>query len=108
VVGHAGVFDDETLTLIDQTYQRADAFLFGRRTYELFAGYWGAEKRARAALEDPGNHRIAAALNTKPKYLASTTLTSKLALGRGVGNTPARRPSFATRAGSRRRRPGSG
>jgi hypothetical protein len=26
-----GVFDDETLTFINQTYQRADAFLFGRR-----------------------------------------------------------------------------
>ena len=70
-----GVFDDETMTFINQTYQRADAFLFGRRTYELFAGYWGAEERARAAAEDPGNHQIAAALNTKPKYLASTTLT---------------------------------
>jgi dihydrofolate reductase len=70
-----GVFDDETLTLIDQTYQRADAFLFGRRTYELFAGYWGAEERARAAAEDPGNHPITAALNAKPKYVASTTLT---------------------------------
>jgi dihydrofolate reductase len=70
-----GVFDDETMTLINQTYQRADAFLFGRRTYELFAGYWGAQERARAALEDPGNHQIAAALNTKPKYLASTTLS---------------------------------
>jgi dihydrofolate reductase len=70
-----GVFDDESLAYIDQTYQRADAFLFGRRTYELFAGYWGAEERARAAAEDPGNHQIAAALNTKPKYLASTTLS---------------------------------
>jgi dihydrofolate reductase len=70
-----GVFDDETLTLIDQTYQRADAFLFGRRTYELFAGYWGAPGRAHTALEDPGNHQIAAALNVKPKYLASTTLS---------------------------------
>jgi dihydrofolate reductase len=70
-----GVFDTETLTFIDQTYQRADAFLFGRRTYELFAGYWGAEERARAAADDPGSHQIAAALNTKPKYLASTTLT---------------------------------
>jgi dihydrofolate reductase len=70
-----GVFDTETLTFIDQTYQRADAFLFGRRTYEFFAGYWGAEERARAAADDPGNHQIAAALNTKPKYLASTTLT---------------------------------
>jgi dihydrofolate reductase len=34
-----GVFDSETMTFIDQTYQRADAFLFGRRTYELLAGY---------------------------------------------------------------------
>ena len=70
-----GVFDNETMMFINQTYQRADAFLFGRRTYELFAGYWGAEERARAAAEDPGNHPITAALNTKPKYLASTTLT---------------------------------
>jgi len=44
-----GVGDNETMTFINQTYQRADAFLFGRRTYELFAGYWGAEERARAA-----------------------------------------------------------
>jgi len=43
--------------------------------YELFAGYWGAEERARAAAEDPGSYKIAAALNTKPKYIASTTLT---------------------------------
>ena len=70
-----GAGDSDTMTLINQTYQRADAFLFGRRTYELFAGYWGSEERARAAAEDPGNHQIAAALNTKPKYLASTTLT---------------------------------
>src|SRR5256714_13516909 len=70
-----GVFDNETMTFIDQTYQRADAFLFGRRTYELFAGYWGAEERARAAADDPDDHPIAAALNAKPKYLASTTLT---------------------------------
>src|SRR5881409_2273355 len=70
-----GVADNETMTFIDQTYQRADAFLFGRRTYELFAGYWGAEERARAAAEDPDNHQITAVLNSKPKYVASTTLT---------------------------------
>jgi dihydrofolate reductase len=62
-----GVFDNESLTFITETYQRADAFLFGRRTYELFAPYWGAMDR--------GSHPIADALNTKPKYLASTTLT---------------------------------
>jgi dihydrofolate reductase len=63
------------MTFINQAYQRADAFLFGRRTYELFAGFWGAVERARAAAEDPVGHPIAAALNAKPKYLASTTVT---------------------------------
>nr|WTA70217.1 dihydrofolate reductase family protein [Micromonospora sp. NBC_00855] len=61
------LFDNEAMTFVDQTYQRADAFLFGRRTYELFAGYWGV----REDLENP----IVCALNTKPKYVASTTLT---------------------------------
>jgi dihydrofolate reductase len=50
---------------VNEVYQRADAFLFGRRTYELFAGYWGVRS---------GNP-IADALNTRPKYVASTTLT---------------------------------
>ncbi len=62
-----GKGDDETRTFINQTYQRADAFLFGRRTYELFAGYWGV----REDLENP----IVGALNTRPKYVASNTLT---------------------------------
>ena len=34
-IGH---FDAEVMTYVDQVYQRADAFLLGRRTYELFAG----------------------------------------------------------------------
>ena len=33
-----GAGDDQTRTLITRTYQRAGAFLFGRRTYELFPG----------------------------------------------------------------------
>ena len=60
-------FDSETAALIGQVYQRADAFLFGQRTYKVFAGSWGAM----ADSDDP----IALALNTKPKYVASTTLT---------------------------------
>ncbi len=70
-----GAGDDETMALINQTYQRADAFLFGRRTYELFADFWGAPERASAAVVDPDSNPIAAALNTTPKYLASTTIT---------------------------------
>src|SRR3954447_16275666 len=61
------LFDNEAMTCVQEIYQRADAFLFGRRTYELFAGYWGL----RTDLEDP----IVGALNTQPKYVASTTLT---------------------------------
>ena len=59
--------DSETAALIGEVYQRADAFLFGRWTYEVFAGSWGAM----ADSDDP----IAVALNTRPKYVASTTLT---------------------------------
>ena len=61
------LFDDEAATFVGELYQRADAFLFGRWTYDTFAGYWGA-------ITDPGNP-IASALNMRPKYVASTTLT---------------------------------
>ena len=61
------LLDDAASEFISQTFQRADAFLFGRRTYEIFAGSWGAGM-------DPGNP-VGEALNTKPKYVASTTLT---------------------------------
>ena len=88
-----GAGDNETMTFINQTYQRADAFLFGRKTYELFAGYWGAEERARAAAEDPGNHPITDALNTKPKYLVSTALTNPRGRTRPSSPVTSRRPS---------------
>jgi len=62
-----GAGDDETRAFITRTYQQADAFLFGRRTYDLFAGGWGTVEAMRA-------HPIGVALNTKPKYVASATL----------------------------------
>ena len=34
-------FDNEAGTVMDEIYQRADAFLFGRWTYEVFVGSWG-------------------------------------------------------------------
>jgi dihydrofolate reductase len=59
------LFDDEAMTSVNEVYQRADAFLFGRRTYEIFARYWGVQS---------GNP-IADALNSRPKYVVSTALT---------------------------------
>jgi dihydrofolate reductase len=64
-------FDSETAALIGEVYQRADAFLFGRWTYEVFAGSWGTGSWG----ANEGDNPISVALNTKPKYVASTTLT---------------------------------
>ncbi len=33
------LFDNEAATFLNEVYGRADAFLVGRRTYEIFAGY---------------------------------------------------------------------
>ncbi len=60
-------FDDEAGSVVDGIFERADAFLFGRRTYEVFAGSWGT-------WTDPGNSPIWTALHSRPKYVASTTL----------------------------------
>jgi dihydrofolate reductase len=58
-------FDKEAGNVMGDIYQRAEAFLFGRRTYEIFAGTWGT-------WQDPGNSPIWTALNKLPKYVAST------------------------------------
>lgn len=65
------LFDDEGEAFLGQVFQRADAFLFGRRTYEIFAGSWGTGSWG----TDQGNSPISVALNARPKYVASTTLT---------------------------------
>jgi dihydrofolate reductase len=64
-----GKGDSSTTTYIKQAFQRADGFLLGRRTYELFATAWGAG-------EVPGWEPVREALNTRPKYVVSTTLTA--------------------------------
>ncbi|MBV8300980.1 MAG: dihydrofolate reductase family protein [Candidatus Dormibacteraeota bacterium] len=58
--------DDEASAVIRSWYDRAGAFLFGRTTYLLFSNYW-------PKVTDP-NNRIAAPLNTLPKYVATSTL----------------------------------
>jgi hypothetical protein len=51
--------DSETADLTSQVYQCADAFLFGRRTNEVFAGSWGA-------IEDMKTHPIGETLPRRP------------------------------------------
>jgi dihydrofolate reductase len=65
------LFDDEAENFLGQAFERADAFLFGRTTYEIFAGSWGTGSWG----ENQGDNAISNALNTRPKYVASTTLT---------------------------------
>jgi dihydrofolate reductase len=65
------LFDDEAGAFLDQVFGRADAFLFGRKTYEIFARSWGTGSWG----EGQGDNPISLALNTKPKYVASSTLT---------------------------------
>jgi len=62
------LIDAEAGDYLNDVYGGADAFLLGRRTYEIFAPYWGA-------MIDPRTNPIAAALNNRPKYVVSTSLT---------------------------------
>jgi dihydrofolate reductase len=63
--------DNEAGDYLNEVYGGATAFLFGRRTYEIFAGSWGTGSWG----TNEGNNPISTALNTRPKYVASTTLT---------------------------------
>jgi dihydrofolate reductase len=48
----------------------AGGFLLGRRTYEIFAGYWPNAPEEEQVIAEP--------MNTKRKYVVSTTLTEPL------------------------------
>jgi dihydrofolate reductase len=65
------LLDAETGDYLNEIYGGAAAFLFGRRTYEIFAASWGTGSWG----ADHGENPISVALNTKPKYVVSTTLT---------------------------------
>lgn len=59
--------DGAFLAQIQAWAQDADAYLFGRRTYQEFAAAW-------PQMDDP-NDAVARSLNGCPKYVASQTLT---------------------------------
>ena len=48
----------------------AGGFILGRRTYEIFAAYWPNAPKEEQVIAEP--------LNTKPKYVASRTLSDPL------------------------------
>lgn len=62
-------FDDDFAKVAFEGMAETDAYLFGRRTYEIMAAYWPAQ---------PDDAPFAASLNGLPKYVASTTLSEPL------------------------------
>jgi dihydrofolate reductase len=67
---HLSYFDDLSRTWVVQGYAEAGGFLLGRRTYENLAAYWPNASEEERVIAEP--------LNTKPKYVASNSLTEPL------------------------------
>jgi len=65
--GWQGPYSDPVMgRLVTNGLADADGFLLGRKTYDIFSGYW-------PKITDPDNP-IATALNSRPKYVVSRTL----------------------------------
>jgi dihydrofolate reductase len=67
---HLRYFDELSQKWVLESIVEAGGFLLGRRTYEIFAAYWPKAPEEEEVIAQP--------LNTKPKYVASTTLTKPL------------------------------
>ena len=67
---HVPYADDAFQKWVVRNLEEAGAFMFGRRTYEAFAGHWPQAAK--------GEQAVAGPLNEKPKYVASRTLSGPL------------------------------
>src|SRR5258708_38529097 len=68
------VVDEELLTWFNDESRAADAFVYGRRLYEVMAAYWPTAESDPAAT--PAMLDFARIWNPKPKIVFSTTLDS--------------------------------
>jgi dihydrofolate reductase len=68
---HLQYFEERSMKWVVETVSGAGGFLFGRRTYDVFAAHWPNASQEEQALARP--------LNTLPKYVASRTLKEPLA-----------------------------
>jgi dihydrofolate reductase len=63
--------DEDMVRLETESFGAADAFLLGRRTYEILAAYWLHHEEGDSF---PDSGPMAEKLNRLPKYVVSTTL----------------------------------
>lgn len=80
---HAPYLDATSMQWVMDNVTRAGGYLLGRRTYEIFA--------AHSPNASPEEQVLAEPLNTRPKYVASMTLTAPLAWQNATllqGNVP--------------------
>jgi dihydrofolate reductase len=67
-----GIANDETHTFFTRLMDRHGAMLWGRVTYEMMESYWPAVARGEITAP-PSIHQWAVSLETKPKYVVSST-----------------------------------
>jgi dihydrofolate reductase len=67
---HAAYLDEAAMNWIAGNVRSADGYLLGRGTYELFAAHWPNASAEEQVLAEP--------VNSRPKYVASTTLRAPL------------------------------
>jgi dihydrofolate reductase len=67
---HLPYFEKTSQQWVLENLTEADGFLLGRRTYENFAAHWPNASEEEQVIAEP--------LNTKRKYVASTTLSEPL------------------------------